>query len=72
MPPAGYGPSPSPLCLHATHANKIFSAKLRLRKWERQNNMVVEINDKCFNLQAFKYFKQKMFITHSRVDRILT
>jgi hypothetical protein len=35
--------------------------------WEIQNNMAVEINDKRFNLQAFKYFKQKMFITYSRV-----
>jgi hypothetical protein len=66
-PPAGYDPSPSPLCLQATRANKIFPAKIRLRKWERQNNTAVEINDKRFNLQAFKYIKQKMFITYSRV-----
>jgi hypothetical protein len=57
MPPVGYGPSLSPLCLQATRANEIFPAITHLRKGERQNNTAVEINNKYFNLQTFKYLK---------------
>jgi hypothetical protein len=34
--------------------------------------MAVGINNKCYNLQAFKYFKKETFITHNRVARMLT
>jgi hypothetical protein len=66
MPLTGYGPSPSQLCLQATRANEIFPAKVHLRKWGRQNNTVAEINNKCFNLQTSKCFKQQMFIKQLR------
>jgi hypothetical protein len=72
MPQAGYGPSRSPFCVQATRANEIFPAKIRLRKWERQNSMAVGINDKCFNLQALKYFKQQNVYYIQPLARILT
>jgi hypothetical protein len=33
------------------------------KKTGKQNNTIVEINNKYFNLQTFKYFKQQLFIT---------
>jgi hypothetical protein len=33
------------------------------KKTGRQNNTIVEINNKYFNLQTSKCFKQRMFIT---------
>jgi hypothetical protein len=63
MPPAGSGPSPSPLCLQATCGNKTFPTKVRPIKWGRQNNAIAETNNKRFVSQTSKCFKQQMFIT---------
>jgi hypothetical protein len=42
---------------------KLFPAKIHPGKWGRQNNAIAETNNKRFDSQTSKCFKQQMFIT---------
>jgi hypothetical protein len=51
---------------------KSFQQKLAQEGGRDRTTQAVEIKSEHFNLQTFKSIKQKMFITYSRVARILT
>jgi hypothetical protein len=69
MPPAGYGPSPSPLRLQATRANEPFPAKVHLGKL---GGGTIQLPEQKSITSTYKHSNvSNKYLLHSHTPRML-